>query len=135
MNPSLPLIIVTPFGFVFEGECDGAYFPAETGPLGILPGHTPFLAALAAQGVIKILAGSETLFFAIRGGALEVKPNRTVVLSEFCVKASSEEEANDLLLKLKESSENKNEDVKRAQSLIMSRLSSDSRASFNEKPK
>ncbi len=126
MNHSLTLTIVTPFGLIFEDECDGVYFPAETGPLGILPGHTPIIAALASQGVIRVLNGGEKIFFAVKGGALEVKPNRTIVLSEFCVKAASEEEANDVLLKLKESGVNGNEDVRRAQFLIMSRLSNKS---------
>ncbi len=133
MNPTVSVLIVTPQGLIYEGEVDKAYFPAIAGPLGILPGHTPFIAGLSSQGVIRLEEDHQILFYAIRGGVLEVKPERTIALTEFAQKAASEEEARNLAKAPKGVSLNPNGDVKEAQSILLSRLSLDAGAVHNPK--
>lgn len=120
----LSVLILTPCGVVYEGECEEAYFPSSTGLLGILPNHTPYVASLAARGVISLRVGSSELFFAVWSGALEVKPEKTIVLTERCEKASSREAAEGLLSKVPASSPKQNEDVRKAEVAITNSLSS-----------
>lgn len=91
---TLNLVILSPNGVVYQGEVTEAYFPLGNGPIGIYPGHTPYLGQLKPSGVIKIKEVSFPRFFAVKHGALEVKPdNKVIVVTENAVEASSEEEA------------------------------------------
>ncbi len=89
----LNLVILTPLGKVFEGEVDEVIVPSAQGALGILPSHTPLISTLAPKGVLKAIKGKESIFFALYHGALEVKTDRVIVLSESAFRAASEEEA------------------------------------------
>lgn len=91
---TLDLVILSPNGVVYEGQVTEAYFPLGNGPIGIYPGHTPYLGQLKPAGVIKIKEVSFPRFFAVKHGALQVKPdNKVIVVTENAVEASSEEEA------------------------------------------
>ena len=82
------LAILSPQGPVYDGEVLEAYFPSLRGPLGILPGHTPFIGALAECGVIRIKEkNGNPRYFAIRHGALEVRSEKTIALVESCLSA------------------------------------------------
>jgi F-type H+-transporting ATPase subunit epsilon len=118
----LSLVILSPRGILFEGECDAAYVPARTGPMGILPGHTPIVAALNEKGgVIRLEMhdGTERCF-AVRGGYLSVRPDKTMILSESLREAPSEEEALALLAQLPplRAKSHSNEDVRLAESML-----------------
>ncbi len=95
---SFNLSVLTPSGSVFEGEANYILVPSSNGPLGIYGGHTTLIAPLAKKGVLKIeKANKEEIFFAISFGALEIKKEKTIVLTEIALKASSADEANKLL--------------------------------------
>ncbi len=97
---TLTLDLLTPSGIVFEGEVAYASIPAQKGILGLMPGYTPLIATLADKGVLKIvLPNKEERFFAVSFGAVEVKKEKTIILSEKAISAKNEDEAKALLKK------------------------------------
>lgn len=93
MNP-IALKIVTPNGLAYEGEVLEVYVPTGKGPLGVLPGHTSYIAPLADYGVLRLLdKDHQTHYFGLSHGALEVKPDATIVLSECAYSAENAEAA------------------------------------------
>lgn len=96
--PSLIVNILTPDGLAFEGEAKALYAPSSKGVLGILPNHTPLIAELSPKGVLRIISqNDEETYFAISYGALEVKKEKTIVLTEKAIKASNIDKAKELL--------------------------------------
>ena len=105
MASSLLVTIVTPSGIVFEGEVASLLVPSSRGPLGLLPGYTPLIAELAPKGVLTLtLQEGLKRYFVLFHGALEVKPERTYLLTDKAIPASNEEEANRILASLPSSS-------------------------------
>ena len=94
----MELLILTPNGIAYEGECDEVYLPTTRGPMGIMKGYTPVVGELRPTGVCKITSHGRSEFFALWHGAVEVKPDdQIVVLSETALPADSEEEALELI--------------------------------------
>lgn len=119
---SLFVTIYTPKGLLYDGEALSLYVPSANGPLGILPGHTPYIAALAKSGVASLtLPSHEVAYFALHFGALEVKKERTYLLSEECARFSSLPEAEAWLSKPSPTLENKNKEAERAKAAIISK--------------
>lgn len=73
--------IVTPFQRIYSNDVSAVRVPGLNGYFGVLPGHTPLLAALKI-GEIKVQIDNETLFFATSGGFVEVLPHTMSVLAE-----------------------------------------------------
>ena len=76
----LALEIVTPERALVRTEVDEVQVPGTEGFLGILPGHTPLLATLAA-GEMWYRIGTQKHTVEINGGFLEVLPERVTVLA------------------------------------------------------
>ncbi len=96
--PSLNLSVLTPNGTAFKGEVSYVSVPSNKGPLGIMPGYTTLIAPLAKKGVLKIVkTNKEEIYFAVSFGALEVKREETIILTEIALAASTLEEAEKLL--------------------------------------
>ena len=94
----MELLILTPNGIAFEGECDELYLPTTRGPMGIMRGYTPVVGELKPTGVAKITSFGKSRCFALWHGAVEVKPDdKIIVLSETALEADSEEEALELI--------------------------------------
>ena len=83
---TFPVSIVTPDGPVYE-EVEMVSVKAESGEMGILPGHIPTVAPLKISAV-RLKNGGHTDYVAVSGGFIEVRPDKVTVLS------SSAEEAN-----------------------------------------
>lgn len=81
------LEIVTPTKTVFHGEATSLSAPGTLGGFQVLYNHAPLLSSMTV-GVLKVRdpEGKETLY-ATRGGFLEVKENRAVVLAETAERA------------------------------------------------
>lgn len=95
---SLVLDLLTPSGIAFEGEVSYISVPSKKGILGIMPGYTTLIAPLADKGVLKVvLPSKEERFFAVSFGALEVKREKTIILTEKAVAAADEASAKELL--------------------------------------
>ena len=77
----IQLEIVTPDRLLLSEEVDGVTLPGSEGYLGILPGHLPLLTTLK-PGVITYETGGRKSFMAVRGGFVEVLPDRVIVMAE-----------------------------------------------------
>jgi F-type H+-transporting ATPase subunit epsilon len=76
----LTLEIVTPDRSVVTELVDEVELPGAEGYFGVLPGHTPLLAALQV-GEMWYRVGEEKFFLAIAFGFAEVLPERVTVLA------------------------------------------------------
>ncbi|MDA3129958.1 F0F1 ATP synthase subunit epsilon [Aliibacillus thermotolerans] len=79
--PTIKVNIVTPDGTVFEGDRDMVSVRAQSGELGILPGHIPLVAPLSIDAV-RLKKGTETELVAVSGGFIEVRPDKVTILAE-----------------------------------------------------
>ena len=77
---SLELQIVTPDRAIVKEQVDEVEIPGVNGYFGVLPGHTPLLAALSV-GELWYRKGQEKHFLAIAFGFVEVLPDKVTVLA------------------------------------------------------
>ena len=88
------LEIVTPEAVVFQAEIDAVKVPGMDGEFQMLNNHAPIVSTLT-DGTVKInLAASSTdvssafkqegkeLFYPIKGGVLEMKDNKAIILAD-----------------------------------------------------
>lgn len=80
--------IVTPDGPVYDSEVEMVSTKAETGELGILPGHIPLVAPLQI-GAVRLKNGNHTEFVAVSGGFLEVRPEEVTILAQSAERAEN----------------------------------------------
>ena len=76
----LQLHVVSPDKSLVNETVDEVQVPGAEGYFGVLPGHTPMLAALGA-GELTYRAGSETKHLAVFYGFAEVLPDRVTILA------------------------------------------------------
>jgi F-type H+-transporting ATPase subunit epsilon len=82
----IELQVVTPERLIISEQVDEIQVPGAEGYFGVLPGHTPFLAALAV-GEMWYRKGQEKFFLAIAGGFAEVLPDRVTLLATLAERA------------------------------------------------
>ena len=82
----LTLEIVTPDRSVVTEQVDEVQLPGSEGYFGVLPGHTPLLAALQV-GELWYRVGTEKTYLAIAFGFAEVLPERVTVLAHVAERA------------------------------------------------
>jgi F-type H+-transporting ATPase subunit epsilon len=75
------LEVVTPDRAVVREDVDEVQLPGSEGYFGVLPGHTPLLAALKT-GEMWYRIGQEKRTLPITGGFVEVLPDHVTVLAE-----------------------------------------------------
>ena len=74
--------LITPERLALSENVDFIAAPAAMGELGILPHHAPLLTQLT-NGVLRLVSGGATRFFAVSGGFLEVqKGSRVSIFAE-----------------------------------------------------
>jgi F-type H+-transporting ATPase subunit epsilon len=73
--------VVTPDGPVYESDVEMVSTKAQTGELGILPGHIPMVAPLEI-GAVRMKNDGKTELVAVSGGFLEVRPDTVTVLAQ-----------------------------------------------------
>jgi F-type H+-transporting ATPase subunit epsilon len=76
----IDLQIVTPDRRIVQEQVDEVEIPGAEGYFGVLPGHTPLLAALAV-GELWYRKGQEKVFLSIAFGFAEVLPDRVTILA------------------------------------------------------
>jgi len=86
MAEDLLLEVVTPEREVVREHVSEVQVPANTGYLGVLPGHTPLLTELGI-GALSYKTAGETRFVAVIGGFAEVLPDRVTVLANSAERA------------------------------------------------
>ncbi len=77
----LILDIVTPEKLVVSEEADIVVATGVEGEFGVLPGHIPFLTALAI-GPLRYTRDGKDYFVAVSGGFAEVSNNKVTILAE-----------------------------------------------------
>ncbi len=82
----LMLEIVTPDRSLVTAQVDEVQLPGAEGYFGVLPGHTPLLAALQV-GELWYRIGRETHHVAVAFGFVEVLPDRVTVLAQIAERA------------------------------------------------
>jgi F-type H+-transporting ATPase subunit epsilon len=80
LPPYLELQIVTPDRTIVQDRVDEVQVPGAEGYFGVLPGHTPLLAALTV-GELWYRKGQEKTYVAIAYGFAEVLPDRVTILA------------------------------------------------------
>lgn len=85
---TIKVSVVTPDGPVYESDVEMVITKAQSGELGILPGHIPMVAPLEI-GVVRLFkSGSkEEELVAVSGGFLEVRPEKVTILAQAAEKA------------------------------------------------
>ena len=83
---SIELQIVTPERMLVHEKVDEVQVPGVDGFFGVLPGHTPLLAALAV-GELWYRRGQERTYVSIAYGFAEVLPNRVTILAQLAERA------------------------------------------------
>ncbi|GGF21945.1 ATP synthase epsilon chain [Halobacillus andaensis] len=84
---TLTVSVVTPDGPVLEDAYEMVSCKAESGELGILPGHIPMVAPLTISSIrLKQEGSSERI--AVSGGFLEVRPDQVTILAQSAEKPS-----------------------------------------------
>lgn len=84
---TIKVTVVTPDGPVYEDDVDMVSTKAQTGELGILPGHIPMVAPLEI-GAVRIKKERATDLVAVSGGFLEVRPDKITILAQAAEKPS-----------------------------------------------
>ncbi|WP_026941095.1 ATP synthase F1 subunit epsilon [Hellea balneolensis] len=81
MADKLQFSLVSPEVELFTGEVDQVDIPGSEGDLGILPNHSPLMAAIRTGAITVYADGAETQYF-VQGGFADVTPAGLTVLAE-----------------------------------------------------
>ena len=85
--------LVSPERVLFEGEADRVIARAlGSGDFAILPGHAPYLAAIATHPVRVMMSDGTEDTIAVHGGFLSVANDRVTILSDVAELASQIDE-------------------------------------------
>lgn len=81
MADKLHFSLVSPEAELFSGQVDQVNLPGSEGDLGILPNHSPLMAAIRTGAITVLSDGTETQYF-VQGGFADVTPAGLTVLAE-----------------------------------------------------
>ena len=81
MADKLIFSLVSPEAELFSGDVDQVDIPGSEGDLGILPNHSPLMAAIRTGAITVYADGAETQYF-VQGGFADVTPAGLTVLAE-----------------------------------------------------
>ena len=84
---TIKVSVVTPDGPVYDSDVEMVITKAQSGELGILPGHIPMVAPLNI-GAVRLKKDGKTEFVAVSGGFLEVRPDQVTILAQSAETAS-----------------------------------------------
>jgi F-type H+-transporting ATPase subunit epsilon len=84
---TIKVSVVTPDGPVYDSDVEMVITKAQSGELGILPGHIPMVAPLNI-GAVRLKKDGKTEFVAVSGGFLEVRPDQVTILAQSAEVAS-----------------------------------------------
>ncbi len=74
--------IITPDSTLFNGEASLVQLPGKDGSFEILNNHAPIISVLRAGKIKLVGKDKQTQFFEVKGGVVEVKKNKIIVLAE-----------------------------------------------------
>lgn len=82
MAETLKLKIISPSGLIYEGDVEHVRAPGKGGSFGVLPNHTPMIAAMDVGWIEADTSGGKKDLLATSGGVAEVHSDRVVILAE-----------------------------------------------------
>lgn len=82
----IDLQIVTPERMLVQETVDEVQIPGADGYFGVLPGHTPLLAALSV-GELWYRKGQDKTYLSLANGFAEVLPDRVTILAQLAERA------------------------------------------------
>ncbi|MBA4536643.1 F0F1 ATP synthase subunit epsilon [Bacillus aquiflavi] len=85
---TMKVSVVTPDGPVYESDVEMVSTKAQSGELGILPGHIPMVAPLQI-GAIRLIKDGKTEYVAVTGGLLEVRSEQVTILAQAAEKSEN----------------------------------------------
>lgn len=85
---TLKVSVVTPDGPVITGDFEMVSCKAESGEIGVLPGHIPLVAPLVIDSV-RLKHDNAEEIVVVNGGFLEVRPDEVSILAPSAELASS----------------------------------------------
>lgn len=81
MADTLTFSLVSPERELFSGQVDQVDLPGTEGDLGVLPNHSPLMAAIRTGAITVYANGGQETFF-VEGGFADVTPAGLTVLAE-----------------------------------------------------
>lgn len=81
MADTLNFSLVSPERELFSGQVDQVDIPGTEGNLGVLPNHSPLMAAIRTGTITVYASGTEQKFF-VQGGFADVTPEGLTILAE-----------------------------------------------------
>ena len=84
MADKLNFSLVSPERELYSGDVDQVNIPGTEGDFGIMPNHSPLMAAIRTGTITVMQDGVETKFF-VQGGFADVTPSGLTVLAERAV--------------------------------------------------
>lgn len=89
---NMEILVATAEREVYSGQATMLVAPGAAGELGILPKHSPLLAALN-PGELRITNGDDVDEVFISGGFMEVQPDKITILADTAERAADMDEA------------------------------------------
>ena len=89
---NMEILVATAEREVYSGQATMLVAPGAAGELGILPKHSPLLAALN-PGELRITNGDDVDEVFISGGFMEVQPDKVTILADTAERAADMDEA------------------------------------------
>lgn len=78
--------VVSPDRTLYEGECEMVVGATVDGEIAFLAEHFPFIGALDPCPLRLVMQeGGDEVVFAVRGGFVEVRDNKVIVLAELAI--------------------------------------------------
>lgn len=77
---TVPLEVLTPEGTVVSGDVEFVVLPGVDGELGVLPGHMPLLAPLAA-GRVRYITGDQESRLVTTPGLADITPHHVRIFT------------------------------------------------------
>jgi len=77
------LEIITPEKTVYSGEIKLIRVPGSDGSFEVLSNHAPIISTLTKGNIKVITEDDKENYFEIKGGVIEVRENKIIVLGEF----------------------------------------------------
>lgn len=71
--------VVTPYAMFYEGQVEMAVFTSKDGEVGIMPGHTPLMAALVS-GPVRLQIDGKWQVISATNGYAETGPDRCIIV-------------------------------------------------------
>ncbi len=78
---TIAIEVITPENAVYKDAAEFVLIPARRGPMGVLPGHAPFIGRLSG-GSIRIEAAGRFQQVLVGNGVFEVSPDKIMVMAD-----------------------------------------------------